>query len=103
MNYKGIIRTVKTLKEKNKRGKIEHSFGETEFKDNSFVVRVALDRNKMADEFCGTVLHELLHVWFKIISVVGVRVRSDDEHDVIEAIEGVVMYFVHLHLKRRKV
>lgn len=97
LKLKGTIKTVNTLRDSK-----GHAFGETEFSKNAFIIRIALDKNKDVDEFCGTVLHELLHVWFKIIALVGVKVRSGDEHEVIKAIEGVVMYFVHLHLSRRK-
>ncbi len=97
LKLKGTIKTVQTLKDST-----GHSYGETEFYKDSFVIRIALDKNRDVDEFCGTVWHELLHVWFKIIAKAGVKVRSNDEHDIIKAAESVVMYFVHLYLKRRK-
>ena len=97
INLKGTIKTVKTLDK-------GLSYGETEFlSNNGFVVRVALDKNKKVDEFCGTLLHELLHVWFKIVKKVGrIKLTDSQEHNIIKGIENVVMYFTFLHLSQRK-
>jgi hypothetical protein len=97
LDLKGHIRTVQ---------KIDggETFGDTEFFSNGdFKIRIALNKNRDLDEFCGTLLHELLHVWLKIVvKVCKLKMSDKKEHDIIMAIEDVVMYFVYLHLKRRK-
>lgn len=95
LDIKGRIRTVQRTE--------DNDYGDTWLAGDRFDIRIALNKNKYVDEFTATLLHEMLHVWFTITKkVCRIKVSNAKEHEIIEQVEAVILYFVHLNLKQRK-
>lgn len=96
LDLRGRIRTVQRTEDRD--------FGDTWISGNKFDIRIALENNKHVDEFSATLLHELLHIWFKLVKkICRLKVTSTEEHEIIKGVESVVIYFVYLNLKQRKI
>lgn len=53
--------------------------------------------------FSETMLHELLHLWFFIVSTVAIRVPSEEEqHEILEQVIPIILSRTAIILERRK-
>jgi hypothetical protein len=79
-------------------------FGWCNLKRNKFDISISLKRNNTIEEYAGTLLHELLHLWLGILQrhkylPVGMK----NEHKVIEMIEAVTQFALHqIYIQREK-
>ncbi len=84
--------------------KIKGSYGETGFPTpRSAVITISRQLNKSLASYASTMLHELLHVWIRILAIKGFEVDDETEHDFIYAAEKrVLKEFKRVHRMGRK-
>jgi hypothetical protein len=77
------IRHVKELK---------GDYGECAFVGpHKAIITISKKGNKYLAAYASTVLHELLHVWIRILAKKGFEVDDDTEHDFIYASEAAML------------
>lgn len=72
--------------------KLRSLYGECAFvSKNKTIITIARQRNKRLATYSATLLHELLHVWIRVMELNGFKVDDDTEHDFIDAVEQAVL------------
>ena len=67
-------------------------YGECEFRGpHKAIITISRKRNKRLAGYASTVLHELLHVWIRILAKKGFDVDDETEHDFIYASEAAML------------
>lgn len=94
LDIKGRIKLVKRIE--------KGIYGDTLLTPSTFTIRISEEENKQINEFCGTLLHELLHVWFGIIKEISVtHISKKLEHEIIHYIESIAVYLTHSKIKEK--
>lgn len=77
------IRHVKNLKD---------DYGECAFPTPyKAIITISKKGNRYLAEYASTVLHELLHVWVRILAKKGFKIEDNAEHDFIYAVEKDIL------------
>lgn len=97
IDLSGVIKSKKRLYY----GK-DACYGITRANKNKFKIYLSELALKDGYMFSETMLHELLHLWFFIISTVAVRVPSEaDQHEVLEQVIPIILSRTRLMLERK--
>lgn len=98
VDLSGVIKSRKNLRY----GK-DVCYGITRANKDKFKIYLSELALKDGYIFSETTLHELLHLWFFIISSYSVRVPSEKEqHEVLEQVIPIILARTGLILKRKK-
>lgn len=72
--------------------KLRSLYGECAFTTkNKTIITIARQKNKRLATYGATVLHELLHVWVRILQTGGFKITDEVEHEFIDAVEQAVV------------
>ena len=72
--------------------KLRDLAGECSFKTkNKTIITIARQGNRRLAEYGATLLHELLHVWIRILVMNGFQISDKVEHDFIYSVEQAVV------------
>lgn len=72
--------------------KIKGSYGETGFPSpHRAIITINRQLNKSLSSYASTMLHELLHVWIRILALKGFEIDDETEHTFIYAAEKAVL------------
>jgi len=71
------------------------AFGDADYQNNIYTIRIAKNRNNKPYILAGTLLHELIHHWCAILQRTGyLPAGMKNEHKLINAIEAFAMYWL---------
>jgi hypothetical protein len=95
---------VGTIRDVDFCGEDQELFGWCELKKNKFVISLSRKRNTTLEEYAGTLLHELIHLWVGILQRRKYIPESiKDEHKMIAIVEGVTQFALHqIYVQRPK-
>lgn len=76
--------------------------GECSFKTkNKTIITIARQGNRRLAEYGATLLHELLHVWVRILVLNGFHISDQVEHKFIYAVEQAVIRLFRDTVRRK--
>ena len=80
----------------------DECYGTTEVNGRRFMIRISTKLANNTDDFADTLLHELLHLFFFVLSgLLKLKISNKVEHQIIERTTKFVMRQVKYELKKK--
>lgn len=83
--------------------KLKDAYGITSFPTNNrAVITISRQLNRLTASYGATVLHEMLHVWIRILAIRGFETDDETEHKFIYAAERAVIVLFRKIVGKKK-
>lgn len=83
--------------------KLDDAYGTTSFPSkNKAIITISRELNRLTASYGATMLHEMLHVWIRILAIRGFETDDKTEHKFIYAAERAVVVLFRKIVGKKK-